>query len=564
MLGDGRRIQNGERLVADVCVIGAGAAGITICKELLNSNLEVILLEAGGLGRSKVVQSFYDGETLSPEIHAPPSMYRQRRFGGSTTIWGGRCVPLDAIDFESRAWIPGSGWPFSRAAVDPYYQRAMPYFEAGEFIFDEKEALAHLVPLVEGYCSDLLDTTTIERFSAPTDFGRVHGPQLIRASRIKVVINASCLELVIGSAENSISHAQCTSLSKNSFRIEAKTYVVAAGGLETTRLLLASNSRRQEGIGNENGLLGRNYMCHIESMLSELRLTPRTRPVVWDFERARDGAYVKRRFRVADAQQREKRTLNSIFRLHHANPADSKHGSAVLSAMFLVKHLIIPEYRRKIAMVEYSYTARTRNAGPMLAGHLGNVVRNAPELARFSVDWIVRRYLTYRRVPYVAIPSRDGVYPIDFNSEQSPNPNSRVFLSNVRDLFGTQKLVVDWRMDERDVHSIVESHVLFASAVAASGLGTLQFFDDDIEAAARSAVPVGGHHIGTARMDTNPKLGVVDSNCRLHSAENIYVASSAAFPTSGQANPTLTIVALAIRLADHLRYLHKSRSGSSP
>jgi choline dehydrogenase-like flavoprotein len=133
-----------------------------------------------------------------------------------------------------------------------------------------------------------------------------------------------------------------------------------------------------------------------------------------------------------------------------------------------------------------------------------------------------------------------------------------VFLSEDRDAFGMRRLVVDWRMSESDIRSVVESHRIFAGAILGSGVGELRFFDEDLDAAARRCVPVGGHHIGTARMADNPSLGVVDHRCRLHEATNAYVASSAVFPTSGQANPTLTIVALAIRLADHLKRLHKS------
>jgi hypothetical protein len=294
-------------------------------------------------------------------------------------------------------------------------------------------------------------------------------------------------------------------------------------------------------------------MCHIEGCLAALRLKPKDRPVVWGFERAGDGTYIKRRFQVSEQKLAEGRLLNIIFRLHHETAADYTHGNPVLSAMFLVKRFIIPEYRRKIAMIEYSYETQNVTTARRLMGHVLNIVRHAPDLVRFSVDWVVRRHFRYRRIPYVALRSRDGVYPLDFNAEQSPNPDSRVFLSEARDAFGMQKLVVDWRLSDQDIRSIASSHSILAKAVSDSGVGEIEFFDRDVEAAARRSVPVGGHHIGTTRMDPDPKKGVVDAQCRLHEARNVYVASSSVFPTCGNANPTLTIVALAIRIADHIR-----------
>jgi choline dehydrogenase-like flavoprotein len=555
MLIDGRRIPGNETVSADLCIIGAGAAGITICFELAEAGLQVLLLEAGGRRHDKAVQAFYDGQSLSPHVHAPPSMYRQRRFGGTTTIWGGRCVPLDALDFEYRDWVPHSGWPFQRDAIEDYYRRAMIYLEAGECTFNEHEALRDWREFVEGFSSETVDSDIIERFSAPTDFGKVYGNRLISASNVKVVQNASCIELVQTHQSGTVSHVRCATIAGTQFDVKARCFVISAGGLETTRLLLASDRTNTNGLGNENGLLGRNYMCHIEGSLAAIRLQPKHREVVWSFERTKDGFYTKRRFHIRDEEQRKHRILNTIFRLHHANPADAAHGNPVLSAMYLTKQFLIPEYRRKLAMIEYSYEKQTHSSSAGLLKHMWNLVRGAPALAHFASNWLVDRHLRYHRIPYVALYSANGIYPLDFNAEQLPNPDSRITLSNDRDSLGMRKLVVDWRMDERDVHSIVQSHSILQKAVADSKIGQLEYFESDVEAAAKRSVPVGGHHIGTARMSNDPKAGIVDPYCRMHTVPNVYLAGSAVFPTSGQANPTLTIVALAIRLTDHLKAL---------
>jgi choline dehydrogenase-like flavoprotein len=555
MLIDGRQLPENETVSTDFCIIGAGAAGITICTELAKAGLEVLLLEAGDRKHDKAVQAIYHGQSLSPQVHAPPSMYRQRRFGGTTTIWGGRCVPLDALDFEYRHWVPNSGWPFQRDEIEDYYRRAMIYLEAGAYTFNEREALRDWRELVEGFSSEIIDSDVIERFSAPTDFGRVYGKRLISAPNVKVINNSSCIELVQAHQLGAVSHIRCATISGTQFEVKAKCFVIAAGGMETTRLLLVSDRINADGLGNESGLLGRNYMCHIEGSLAAIRFQPSNREVVWFFERSKDGLYVKRRFHIRHEEQRKRRIFNTIFRLHHANPADPTHGNAVLSAMYLTKQFLIPEYRRKVAMIEYSYEEQQRANSAELLKHIWNLVCGAPALAHFAASWLVDRHLRYHRIPYVALHSRNGIYPLDFNAEQLPNPDSRITLSNDRDALGVRKLVIDWRMDERDVQSIVQSHAILQKAVADSKIGQLEYFESDLEAAARRSVPIGGHHIGTARMSIDPKAGVVDPSCRMHTVPNVYVAGSAVFPTCGQANPTLTIVALAIRLTDHLKDL---------
>src|SRR6202158_1720029 len=507
MLIDGRRIPDGEQIDADICVIGAGAAGITICNELKQSGFQVLLLEAGGRRHDKAVQAIYAGESLSPHVHAPPSMYRQRRFGGTTTIWGGRCVPLDPIDFESRDWVANSGWPFLRRDLDTYYGRAMPYFEAGDYAFNERDALHDWQPLVEGFVSDTIDTEVVERCSAHTDFGKIHGRTLFSSPRVRVVQKASCLEFVQADQSRIVSHIRCSTAAGNQFEVKATCFILAAGGLESTRLLLSSNRSNVDGLGNENGLLGRNYMCHIEGSLAAIKLHPNTRPVVWAFERSKDGVYIKRRLHVREDEQRRQKTLNTIFRLHHANPADSAHRNPILSAMYLTKQFLIPEYRRKVAMIEYSYQEQRKTNLPLLTEHLSNVLRGFPALASFAATWLVKRHLNYHRIPYVSLHSAHGLYPLDFNAEQVPNPDSRVILSNRRDAFGMQELTIDWRMTEQDILSIVRNHSVLEKAVVESGIGELEFFDPDIDAAARRSVPVGGHHIGTARMSKDSRSG---------------------------------------------------------
>ncbi|MCR6631422.1 MAG: GMC family oxidoreductase [Magnetospirillum sp.] len=188
-----------------------------------------------------------------------------------------------------------------------------------------------------------------------------------------------------------------------------------------------------------------------------------------------------------------------------------------------------------------------------------NVCRGAPALAGFSVDWALRHVLAARKLPYVAVKGRNGAFTLDYNAEQVPNPDSRLTLSAQADALGLPRLVVDWRASPQDVEGVLEVHRLLGERLEACGAGRLEV---DEEAIREGYNAVGGHHMGTTRMAEDPEHGAVDRHCQVFGVDNLYVAGASVFPTSSHANPTLTLVALAVRLAEHLRGLE--RSGGRP
>ena len=548
---DCRTLPDGEALQADICIIGAGPAGITLAHELIDSGLSVILAESGGPKKDAQADALSGGDTTS-EVYAPLTQYRRRILGGTSTIWGGRCVPYDAIDFEERPQLPMPGWPIPYDALQPYYARATTYSEAGEPEYDATQALPDAGPFIEGFSSTSISTDSYERFSRPTNFWTCYGARLERAGNLRVLTYATCTHLV--EQDGRVAQAQFATLAGNRFSIAARTFVVAAGGLETYRLLAISDASSKGGLGNSTGMLGRCLMSHIEGSFATLRLDPATRAIDWGFPVSRDGVYGRRRMQVREAFQRDLQLLNMIVRLHHASPIDPRHGSAILSTMFLAKHFILAEYRRKITMVERETAASMPKGLAFWARHLRNLVVGAPELATFIAGWIVKRHLQPRAIPYVALHSRQGTYPLDINAEQVPNPESRIMLGDALDRFGSPFVRLDWKMTEQDVRSIASSLRLIRDAIGSSGVGTVDFDDATLEARIRTdAVPIGGHHIGVARMSAEPQHGVVDPTLRVHDLDNLYLASGAALPTSSHANPTLTILALTLRLADQLK-----------
>lgn len=550
MYVDGRQIPPGSTLNTDVCIIGGGPAGITIAHELLGTSASVVLVESGAWRPSKLVQSLNEGELATECRHPPPEMYRERRFGGSSTIWGGRCVPLTRSDFEARYHIANSGWPIQYDDLVPYYSRALCYCEAGEFFFasDCSDAIA---PIIEGLESGSI-TVGLERFSPPTNFGQRFKRDLSGFRAPTVLLGSTCISLLSNSSGRCVEAAECATIGGNRFKIFARYIVLAAGGLESVRLLAASNGILPAGLANSSGLLGRYYMSHLEGTLGRLQIAPGRR-VTWNFVKTPDGIYAKHHFRLSDEMQRRFRLRNMIFRLHHANPMDPRHGNPVLSLMYIAKRFILPEYRRKITTVELDALDQLPHGSELFVRHVANLVKDPWPLAKFVSSWLYRRHACYRRVPYVALQSNSGTYPLDFNAEQTPLHDSRILLTDDKDRFGVPKLRIDWRVCAQDMESIIASYGHIRSIFADTKVASVAYENEALESSARRAMPVGGHHIGAARMSDDPHKGVVNPQCRAHDVENLYIAGSAVFPTSGSANPTLTIVALAIRIADHLK-----------
>jgi len=549
---DALSLAPGTSLEADLCIVGGGAAGLSLACALEGSGLSVLLLEAGGRKFDAAAQGGLNGEVAEGSIHSPPHMYRRRVLGGATSIWGGRCVPFDPIDLERRDWVPQSGWPIGWEALSAYYPAAQQYFEAGAYAYDVPEALGPgAPPTIEGFDDPDITASRIERFSRPTDFGKANSARLAASTQVRVLLNAHAVRLV---AENGpVEVLEGASAPGRGFTVRARRYVLATGGLEVPRLLMASDPSRRGGLGNEGGALGRYYMCHAENTLGRLRLLPANRPIALDFEVTPDGIYVRRKFGLSDAAQRREGLLNTIFRLHYPLIADPAHGSGVLSAMYLVKDAILPEYRRKLATIEIANRGKMQRDSRFWLAHMANVLRDSPGVLNFGQKWLRKRTFASRKLPFVVVRSRDGSYPLDVNAEQVPNPESRVTLGRETDAFGLPRLRVDWRLHPADVDSLVRSMKLARAAFARSGVAQLDFDDATIEDEVRASTPVGGHHIGTARMSETPRDGVVNADCAVHGVPNLYIASSAVFPTCSHANPTLTIVAMALRLADHLK-----------
>ena len=542
MIRDARKIASGSTLECDVCVVGAGAAGIALTLELKQAGVDVILLEAGGVNGSGKSLSLYRGECVDRERHLPLDSARYRQLGGTTRLWGGRCIPFDGIDFEQRSYIPHSGWPFGRSELDPYYAAASSYCECGEYSYRVAEALADpSADMIPGFIDSDLVTDTIERWSPPTNFGKRYRQILEEAETVQVLLNAACTEIELDEKGESVTRLAVNTFARSQFHIRPRRTVLAGGGLEVVRLLLASNKILKTGIGNHSDWLGRGYMCHFGGVAARVRFSA-DRNVIFGYELDRQETYCRRRLWISEQAQRREELLNIYMLLDRPLLGDPEHGSGLLSLAFLAKKLFNSSLQQKTPGGKYGLYWR----------HFKNILTGSPEILMVLPKWSRARFLQGRRIPSLLMGSKENSYYIYYHAEQSPNRDSRVTLSEERDCFGVPRLKVDYRVSDKDIDSVYRAHQLLDRELRRQECGELTFVADDPRSLIRDHKATLGHHIGTTRMAGDAGQGVVDQDCKVHGIANLYIASSSIFPTSSQANPTLTIVAMAIRLAKHL------------
>lgn len=543
MLLDAQSVPNGQTLSTDVCIVGAGAAGVTLAMELMGTGLSIILLEAGGRSRAGNSQRLYEGHVNDPVRHLPLDQARYRQLGGTTSLWGGRCIPFDEIDFAERDWVSHSRWPITRTDLDPYYRRAHDYCECGGYDYQVASALLGTpMEMLPAFKDGLVCTTKLERWSPPTQFGKVYRKALEKAETLRVLLHAVAVELVCTPPRNQIEHVQVATLQGGRFGVRAKMVVLAGGGLETTRLLLASNRVHSDGIGNHSDWLGRGYMSHIHGTIARINLTA-GREVTFGYETDGQGVFCRRHIAISEEAQRQHGLLNHYMVLDRPLLGDPAHEDGVLSAAYLMKRLFGGRQQEDLGTGKYALYWR----------HLKNVLRGSPQALSILPKFGRGRLLQRRRIPSLLLGSRSNEYYLYFQSEQIPDRNSRVTLDDTQDALGLPKLRLDFHVSKQNHDSVVQAHRLLDEELRRQQCGSLSYLGDDPQAHIHEAKAVLGHHIGTTRMSEAPSQGVVNPNCRVHGLGNLFVASSSVFPTSSHANPTLTIVALAIRLADHLK-----------
>ncbi|BAV63197.1 MULTISPECIES: FAD-dependent oxidoreductase [Sphingobium] len=522
-----------------MCVVGAGAAGITLARKLLESGIDVVLLESGGIDFDPEIAALNEGEITGLDYYDLENA-RLRFFGGSTAIWGGRCAELDPIDFAKRSWVEHSGWPVSWAQMQPYYRQAR-----------EILGLRPRHPVA----SDLIaagiampDFNPDRIRSLLWTFDEIHGRfsfdncrDLRDHPRCRIVTQATVQEVVAAPSARTIDHLDVRSLSGNRITVRARHYVLATGGIENARLLLASRSIMPMGLGNGHDWVGRCFMEHPHARGGRV-ISGKTWLLLNAFAKRHrvEGQPVAALLAPGIELQKEQGLLNTSLTIAGRQPPHGRESYAMRTYGRL-KHEMAPDRRgRRLWMT---------------------VKKNAHRILRYSEParpWVLNKM----RLLDVALLVR---------AEQAPNRESRVMLSNLRDPMGVPISRLHWRTSAIDTHSVAGLVHALDAELRRLNLGTVEAapwlegedwqFDPLV-----SAHPIGGyHHMGTTRMSDSPHEGVTDSYGRVHGIENLSIAGSSLFLTSGWANPTLTIIALACRTAaaivEGLKAGEKTRSG---
>ncbi|MDZ4873497.1 MAG: Oxygen-dependent choline dehydrogenase [Chroococcidiopsis cubana SAG 39.79] len=555
MLVDALKLPAETLVETDICIIGAGAAGITLARELRDRPEQVCLLESGGFDYEEQIQSLYAGENTGL-AYFPLKEARGRYFGGSTNLWGGWSRPMDEIDFEHRPWMPYSGWCFPKAELDPYYERAQTACHLGPFEYDLdywQEGLAQQqrrqVPFsttdeLATYLWQIIPSTHLR-------FGEAYRAQIEQASNITTYLHANVLEIETNDSAQAVTRLRVASSDGKQFSVAAKIFVLAAGGIENPRLLLASNRVQSGGVGNQHDLVGRFFMEH--PYLISGKLQPSRQIPLYTGRNCRiDETFVATALGLSKEVQKREQILNFAARLI---PYEEEWVRAAIRLKQLGKpravgHQAFPklqehkEHRRKYfpSIKEGNKHSNDTTLIQDLMTAIANVDRIAAKVYAKASNKLLKKGSS--KQPQLCETHLIG--------EQAPNPDSRITLSRDRDKLGMNRVQLDWRLSPIDKYTIKRSQQLIAAEFERSGLGKMQIEMGDDDASWRS-LRGSYHHIGTTRMSHNPREGVVDEHCQVHGIHNLYIAGSSVFPTSGLSNPTLTIVALAIRLADRIQ-----------
>jgi choline dehydrogenase-like flavoprotein len=524
MIEDLGQLGEGPPIEADLCLVGAGAAGITIARALSGSGLALCLVESGGLEFEAETQALYGGESVGlPEQGF--EIGRLRFFGGTTNHWGGRCTPLAPLDFAPRSWVPHSGWPISRRDLDPYYQRA----RAVCGLDGPAEPVQMLSSI--GVTPPPLPTTSLapqvwEHTPDHWSFGSVYREELRRAGDVRVLLHANLTRIAATPERNAVTDITVTALTGVAREIRARGYVLCCGAIENARQLLSTAESGAPALGNRYDLVGRFYMDHFRGQVATL-VTGDPQPeieAVFNYFIAPGRRLYQVGLELSPEAQRAQGLLNASAVLDYEG--DPRSGIAEAQAIW-----------RALQQGQW---------GPDIGERVWRVLSDMDGVAA-----TIRRRLIDGRHP--VMPLKAGLIVADI--EQAPNPESRISLSGDRDALGQRRVRVDWRAGALERRTAEYAARAIGAALLRLGFGRCRVESWLLDDAPPSALALGEtfHQAGTTRMAADPRCGVVDADCRLHGVANLYLAGGSVFPTCGHANPTLTIVALALRLADHLK-----------
>lgn len=526
---DARDLNPGAELRSEICIVGAGAAGITLAVELARRGHDVCLVESGGFRLEEDIQGLNDVESVGYPVREN-FVSRARYFGGSCNLWAGRCMRLEESDLASHDGVPGGRWPIDYTQLAEYYPRAaailglpaLERFERGGYttaMSREERRLFSLNPLL----------STVSLWAKyPMRFGSAYRSQIRRSPRIRLVVYANVTSIRLNTDGTAVESLDAAILDGKRLVFRAGVYVLACGGLENARLLLVSRDVQAGGVGNAFDLVGRYLMDHPRAVFGRVRLFPTAQLRFVGGRPLPDGKVQLGVGVAASARQRE--GLPNHYATLEA--AVSEYTEATYESFI----------RTMKVLLRRGYTGQRWDVGRARLGHIqGMIYLLTPKeiVPHFVYRW-------YTAIREKAAPRRGGERVVVYFCEQTPDPESRVTLSSERDRLGMNKLVLNWRVGAEVTRGVLRLQELLRDRLQTAGVGEL------VAGAGEPRYTDASHHMGTARMGATPRTGVVDAECQVHGIHNLFIAGSSVFPSAGHANPTLTLLALTLRLAARL------------
>jgi choline dehydrogenase-like flavoprotein len=510
---DARTLDNGSLIEGDICIVGTGAAGLSLALEWMNTPYKIILLEGGGFDYEERIQDMYNGKGTGQRYY-PIKSSELHYFGGTTGHWGGMCSLFDPIAFKKRDWVELSGWPFTQDELIPYYKRAHVNLDIGEYDFNlsnwqKKDPTLVTLPLEEEVVWN-----KVWRFSPPTRFGRKYKETIVNAKNIHLYTYAKVVDIVANESVSAVKEVTVKNYAGKTHKVAAKIFVFACAGIQNARVLLAANKQARRGLGNDNDVVGRYFMEHPEIKSAELWLKEPGSLKLYMSEPPK----IQGEIAIMPKKQEEFQILNGIVSFSPGELA-----------------------RKTPAFINIWSTGDPRK----------NQKQVDQALYKAGGNRITRFFKSLREDK-----KTHESFLMTIRLEQAPNPLSRVTLSTEKDELGVPRAALNWAFTSLEKKSILKIYGLIGQQVGEAGIGRVKLLDDLLDAKGDTLPDTtsgGWHHMGTTRISDDPKFGVVDANCKIHGIENAYMAGSSCFPTGGAVNPTLTIVALSIRLGDHLK-----------
>ncbi len=512
---DARNLPNNSVIEGDVCIVGAGVAGISIALDWVNTKHKVILLESGGFEYDDKVQDLYKGKT-SGQKYYPMRSNRLSYFGGTGNHWAGMCSPFDEIDFVKRDWVPDSGWPITLKDLDPFYARANEKLKLGPYQYNLEYWQKERPNLNPFPVDEKIVWHKMWQLSPVSGFdggmGKAYKDDIVKAKNIHLYTYSTVVDIIGNDNLSSIKHIEIKNLAGKTHTVRAKHFILAGGAIQNARMLLAANSQAKNGLGNDRDVVGRYFMEHLEIMTAELWML---KPFPTDLFTRGSGEQTRLwcELSLTKEVQTEKKILN---------------GTTGLTRLAVAMHVPsrMEEWQDEDPRKSWKTMRKNFSKGDSIAR--AENIKGAIERA----------------------------YEFQTRIEQAPNPNSRVTIDTEKDELGVPRANLHWELSEIDKRSTRAINIIIGQELARAGVGRVrlrEFFREEDDMEWPVGTNAGWHHMGTTRMGTDLNKSVVDSNCQVHGINNLYVAGAACYVTASAPNPTLTIVALSLRLSDHVK-----------